>query len=180
METEKYESIVQRIINLQKLVEQGVGGEAENARIAIERIVAKYGLSLDEILADDKPEFHVWTVKNKRERSLFIQCLGVVVESWQPTTRELRNKIGADLTKLQFAELSAMFDFHRANMDHEWKAMSKNFFTAYVSKHDIYPITGRDENRSGGNSKLSREDILRIIAMQRGMEDKQYRKQLKA
>lgn len=180
METEKYESIVQRIINLQKLVEQGVGGEAENARIAIERIVAKYGLSLDEILADDKPEFHVWTVKNKRERSLFIQCLGVVVESWQPTTRERRNKIGADLTKLQFAELSAMFDFHRANMDHEWNAMSKNFFTAYVSKHDIYPITGRDENRSEGNSKLSREDILRIIAMQRGMEDKQYRKQLKA
>lgn len=55
MDNQKYESIVNRILNLQKLVEQGVGGEAENARRAIETIVNRYGLSLDEILSDEKP-----------------------------------------------------------------------------------------------------------------------------
>lgn len=62
----KYESIVNRILNLQKLVEQGVGGEAENARRAIETIVKRYGLSLDEILADENPEVHWWRYKTTR------------------------------------------------------------------------------------------------------------------
>lgn len=88
METKEYESIVQRILNLQKLVEQGIGGEAENARLSIEKIVRRYGLSLEEILADEKPEVHTWNVKTAREKHLFIQCLGVVKDTWQPAVLE--------------------------------------------------------------------------------------------
>lgn len=107
MDNQKYESIVQRILNLQKLVEQGVGGEAENARRAIETIVNRYGLSLDEILADEKPEVHWWRYKTALEKELLLQCLGVVVDSWQPTFyTKGSGTLGAKLTKLQYAELS--------------------------------------------------------------------------
>ena len=175
METKEYESIVQRILNLQKLVEQGEGGEAENARLAIEKIVRRYGLSLDEILADEKPEVHTWTVKTTREKHLFIQCLGVVKDTWQPETLEKGRLIGAKLTKLEYAELSAMYDFHRSNMEREYKEMISTFETAYIGKHSIYPAHGRDEHQG---KDMSIEKARRILAMMQAMDSKEYRKQL--
>lgn len=175
MAEKEYESIVQRILKLQKLAEQGVGGEAENARAAIENIVRRYGLSLDEILSDNKKERHIWRVKTAREKHLFIQCLGVVTESWQPATLERGMLIGAELTKFEFAELSAMFDFHRANMEHEYKEMISSFEAAYFSKHQIFPATGIEDHQG---SDMSIEKAKRILAMMKGMEDKSYRKQL--
>lgn len=172
----KYESIVQRILNLQKLVEQGVGGEAENARRAIETIVKRYGLSLDEILADEKPEVHWWRYKTAREKELLLQCLGVVLDSWQPTSyTKGSGTFGAKLTKLQYAELSSMYDWHRANMEHEYKEMISNFFSAYAHKHMLFPATKQEND---DKSPVNWEKIKRMLAMQEAMSDKTYRKQL--
>ena len=123
MEKEKYESLVSRILKLQKLAEQGEGGEAQNARMAIEAIVNRYGLSLDEILNDNQEKMYKWTVKTAREKQLWLQCLGVVLNTWQPPCYQEKGNsyaLLAKLTKLQYAEMSDMYAFHKANMDSWW------------------------------------------------------------
>lgn len=177
MNQEKYESLVSRILKLQKLVEQGEAGEAANARAAIETIVNRYGLSLDEILQDEGKKNYYWTLKTAREKHLWRQCLGTVLNTWNPRIGEKGNMVVAELTKLQYAEFKDMFDFHRSNMEHEYKEMISTFESAYFGKHNIFPVDGVEEHT---DNKMDRAKLLRIIHMQQAMENKSYRKSITA
>jgi len=179
MEKEKYESLVSRILKLQKLAEQGEGGEAQNARMAIEAIVNRYGLSLDEILNDNQEKMYKWTVKTAREKQLWRQCLGVVLNTWQPPCYQEKGNsyaLLAKLTKLQYAEMSDMYAFHKANMEREYKEMIENFTNAYFGKHSIYPASDVENH----TDNVDTERLKKIWKMQQMMDDKQYRKSITA
>lgn len=174
---EKYETIKEKIRKLHKLVEQGESGEAQAARLAIERIVANYGMSLEEILEDDQTEEYMFECSNVREDNLLCQCAGYVLNTWKPcvmySARKPQRKY-VKLTKLQYAELKSMYDWHRANMKREYDEMNKLFVSVYISKHNIYP----DDQNGEHVDKIDYETARKIVKMQGVMSDKSYHKQL--
>lgn len=68
-----FESLRDRLLKLQALVEQGFGGEAENARRAIERICKQYGLKLEDVLdVETKHKYTFEIGKGKDMMNLFV------------------------------------------------------------------------------------------------------------
>lgn len=179
IEQDKYESIKEKILKLQKLVEQGSEGEARNACIAIERLIERYGLSLDEILQDEQPKERFWIVKTTNEKRLFTQCLGVVLDTWRPEVLSYGKgtHIGAKLTKLQYIELDSMFRWYQSTMNNDWKEIQNSFVDAFISKHHLYPT----ETEAGAHSKsVDTKKLMRLMSLMGSMSDDKYHKQLKA
>lgn len=121
----QYESIKQKLLKLQALAEKGYRGEADAAKRAIERICAQYGVTLEEVLCVDQPQRYEFEIgRYKYMLTLFCQCHGVVTGIGQLSYyKRSRNRIAVDLTPLQYAELSSLFEWHKANFLKDLAAM---------------------------------------------------------
>lgn len=173
------ERITDKLKKLLALAERGCGGEAENARRLLENNLRKYGLTLEDI-CENKTYVRTFKYRSKEERTLIIQVflsvIGSKSESFlEATYNASRKTIYISLTDLQYAEISSMVDFFKAQFNKERKRFLKDFMAAFVDKHHIYDITP-DERED--NEDIDLERLSRIMQMSMGMEDITYRKQI--
>lgn len=178
--TKQYESIKQKLLKLQALAERGYKGEAYAAQQAIERICQQYNIRLDDILdAQAKRWYTFETGRSKAMQTLFMQCYAKVMNVGSMSYRQIgRNRIGIELTALQYAELFNMFEWHKDNFAQELEDMKQTFLEAYISKHNIYRDTGDDNTEE---KELTMEDLQRIrkmLAMRETLSDRHYNKML--
>lgn len=175
-----FESLRDKLLKLQALVERGFGGEAENARRAIERICKQYGLKLEDVLdVETKHEYRFEIGKGKDMMNLFVRCVSMVcdikgMQYYKPT----RSSICIEVTAMQYADISSLFNWHLANYKHELDDFRQSFLDAYILKHNLYFDT---ERNGTSNKELTKEDverIRRIINMRNAMNDKTYHKQI--
>ena len=183
----QYESIKQKLLKLQALAEKGYQGEAENAKRAIERICAQYGVTLEEVLCEEKPKRYQFEIgRYKYMLTLFCQCYGVVTGIGQLSyIKRSRNTIAVDLTPLQYAELSSLFEWHKANFLKDLSAMQDTIVEAYINKHNIFRTLSEEERakRDAMEEELTPAKLRRmaaILAMQSELGDNIYHKQLEA
>lgn len=112
-------------------------------------------------------------------QTLFMQCYAKVMNVGSMSYRQIgRNRIGIELTALQYAELSNMFEWHKDNFAQELEDMKQTFLEAYISKHNIYRDTGDDNTEE---KELTMEDLQRIrkmLAMRETLSDRHYNKML--
>lgn len=180
MNKEQYESLKKKILKLQALAEQGCEGEAENARRAIERICKQYGLNLEDILDIETKHLYTFEIGRKKEMmNLFIRCLSAVCDTSNMEYRKpTRSSIKIELTALQYAEVSSLFDWHKANYNRELAEFKSSFMRASVSKHNLF---FNEERNSNVSYELTQEDIERIRCvwnMREAMSNNTYHKQL--
>lgn len=186
-ENTQYESIKQKLLKLQALAEKGYKGEAEAAKRTIERLCAKYGITLEEVLCvEEKKRYEFEIGRYKYMLTLFVQCYGVVTGVGQLSYfKRSRNKIAVDLTPLQYAELSSLFEWHKANFLKDLAAMQDTIVEAYVNKHNIFRTLSEEEQakRDAREEELTPAKLRRIaaiMAMQSELGDNKYYKQLEA
>lgn len=186
-ENTQYESIKQKLLKLHALAEKGYQGEAEAAKRAIERLCAQYGITLEEVLCVEEPKRYEFEIgRYKYMLTLFVQCYGVVTGiGGLSYFKRSRNKIAVDLTPLQYAELSSLFEWHKANFLKDLAAMQDTIVEAYVNKHKIFRTLSKEEQaaRDAREEKLTPAKLRRIaaiIAMQGELGDNTYHKQLEA
>ena len=183
----QYESIKQKLLKLQALAEKGYRGEAENAKRAIERICAQYGITLEEVLCVEQPKRYQFEIgRYKYMLTLFCQCHGVVTGKGKLSyIKRSRNTIAVDLTPLQYAELSSLFEWHKANFLKDLAAMQDTIMEAYINKHNIFRTLSEEEQaeRDAREEELTPAKLRRlqaILAMQYELGDNTYHKMLKA
>lgn len=181
----QYESIKQKLLKLQKLAEQGYRGEADAAKRAIERLCAQYGITLEEVLCVEQPKRYEFEIgRYKYMLTLFNQCYGVVTGIGKLRYyKRSRNKIAVDLTPLQYAELSSLFEWHKANFLKDLAAMQDTILEAYVNKHNIFRTLSDEERaeRDAREEELTPAKLRRlqaILAMQSELGDNTYHKML--
>lgn len=179
----EYESIKRKLLKLQALAEKGYKGEADNAKRAIERLCAQYGITLEEVLEVDEPKRYEFEIgRYKYMLTLFNQCYGVVTGVGEMRYyQRSRSKIAVDLTPLQYAELSNLFAWHKANFLKELEAMQDTIVEAYVEKHKIYRQRSEEELEQAGEAEITPERLRRIaaiLAMAGQMQDNHYYKQI--
>lgn len=174
-EIKNYESIVEQIKKVKKLAEEGVGGERENAKVLLEKLLKKYKITLDE-LAEEKKTLYKFKYKTLFEKKILIQCIAKFAPDVENAKLifddkgKLRiNIIGVELTKIQFLDVEAATKFYSKLFTKELEL----FYMAFISKHDIF--RERDKNELVEESTLSPEEIEAIIHMMNGLSDNFYK-----
>lgn len=165
------DSIREKIRKIQALAERGVGGEKENAKRILQKLLAKYKLTLEDLpkLAQDATEIYYFRCKGEVERSLLQQCYLYVVPDGEPCcfTRHGRKALGFKLTYLQYFELKNYWDYYRQL----WKRELRLFYQAFIYKHDILR---KSRTKSTSSTKLTEEEIEQILHMMSGLSDSGY------
>lgn len=179
--SEQFESLKSKLRKLQALAERGCQGEANNARRAIERICQQYGVRLEDVLDIETKRTYTFEIgRSKEMMNLFIRCISSVCDITGMTYHQpTRSSVCIELTALQYADISSLFNWHKSNYKREFEDFKRSFMFAYVGKHDLY----FDRERSGSRDRedLTPEDLERIWRtwkIQEGMSNNTYRKQL--
>lgn len=174
------EQIKERIRKVLALAQQGDGGEMEVAKIQLTAMLEKYGLRLEDITSEERRECE-FKYRNKDEMHVLIGVLYNSFGSDSNITKEARiskyyKVIRVNLTEIERIDIANAYDYYRKTYAREKRAMLKALFPAFVNKHALFDIAERDDEQPA--RPLSPDELLRILAIMRGMESPSYRKQL--
>jgi hypothetical protein len=170
------ESIIEKLKKIQVLAQRGEMGEMQAAKRKLEELLAKYGLTLDD-LNDNALRERVLTVPKDVE-ILFVQCCFKIIgakrtgQIWY-----VKSEKHAELTDMEYIELRQLFDFHRANYRCELKKLKKDFENAYQFKHGLYCS---DSSETTNDKPLSRKEIEAIIRLSSGLSDVTFHKAIES
>lgn len=142
---------------LHALRQRGVGGEAENAKAALENLMRKAGISPDELGMDEtKPR--AWRYRDKGHKDFIVQVIASVAGRGQCYHYSgERNKVYADLTNLEFAEVTV-------KIDHYWRLYQEEvsvFYEAFIQANKLFAKLDKDQ-KGTEPKQLTREEIERM------------------
>lgn len=178
---QSFESIKSKLRKLQALAEQGYKGEAEAAKRLLDKLCKQYGVSLDDVLDQEKTHSYRFEIgKGKIWLDLFMQCYANVTGN-----RELRyiretNSIirGVELTAYQFAEISNLFFWHKNNLKKDIEQTQQLVFEAYVQKHRIFSNAPKDADENRDSQPIDLAHLRAVLAMMDTINDNHYHKMI--
>lgn len=177
---QSFESIKTKLRKLQALAEKGYEGEAQTAKLMLDRLCKQYGVSLEDILDQEKKNRYKFEIgKGKIWLSLFAQCHAAVTGQRElKFIKESNSIISTWLTAYQFAEVSTLFFWHKDNLKKDIEQTQRLVFEAYVQKHRIFSNApkGADENRD--NQPIDLEHLRAVLAMMDTINDNHYHKMI--
>lgn len=163
------DTIVNRLKKIAMLAKRGVAGEQENAVRMLDDLLHQHGLTLEDVLdsGSEKKEYTI-SYKTRWEKRLLFQIYGKVTGKNAVDFRRQRGatKLMFTLTATQHIDFMMMYDAYRPALEEEMKTL----FTAFLSKHDIFP-PHNDCEKGSGNSRYSPEELKRIFQMSAGLRD---------
>lgn len=180
---QSFESIKAKLRKLQALAEQGCEGEARNAKLLLDRLCKQYGVSLEDILDQEKTERYYFEVgKGKIWLDLFMQCYANVTGKGElKYYRESNSRISLILTAYQYAEISNLFSWHKANLKKDIEQSQRLVFEAYIQKHRIFRDRSNDTEEDKGEHDRQPIDLAHlraIVAMMGTLNDNYYHKMI--
>lgn len=126
--------IRERIRKLYKLVEQGVGGEKGNAQKILDKLLAKHGITLSEIIDDNHEEEFVIKFKGTFEKRLLTQIIGKI-RNRETLGYFNKGKLHFGATKLEYAEILTLFSVYKNTLSKEFE----DLFVAFIYQQNIFP-----------------------------------------
>lgn len=174
-----FESIKSRLKKIQSLAENGYKGEAAAARRLLDEMCKKYGLTIEDLLDQDKVERRMFNIgRNKVYLNLFAQCYAKVTGNKGVSyCKESSSVISLEVTAYQYAEILNLFDWHKANLKKDLDNAQDLCFEAYIQKHGLYRQRSEEEKRED-KTPIDFERLSKIIMMMRNLNDNSYYKQL--
>lgn len=161
---------------LYALAERGDRGERAAARHQLDKLLAKYHISEEE-LNEKTMELRCFSYKGDFERKLlhqvFYKVCGADRDIWQHKAgRGKYTQQAVECTKAEAIQIQIEFDFYRQLLADEMEF----FYRAFIQKHEIY---GTDPLPAAKNRPpLSRAELFRMSMLMNGMEDRTMRKMI--
>lgn len=161
---------VELIKKLRALAENGCGGEKINAQKKLDELMAKYGIT-DDDLEDEEVQECFFEIHGDRERRLLAQIMYKVLNEKRAchavgnraTGRVIRTKAACSATKAQKIEIEMLFDFYKRL----YKKEEEFFFDTFIQKHELF---GELKDGEEGQ-EMSDEDYFKMRNLMRGMAD---------
>ena len=174
------ESIKNKLKKLLALSEQGVQGEAENARKLLEKLCEEYGVSIEDLLDENQTKFYQFDIgRDVLYRKIFVQCYCKVTNRQSlEYHQESRSRISVEMTALQYAELMALFEWHKTNFNKDLEDMKRNVLLAYCRKHRLRSDIKPDDETGIELTREEKERLLKVMCIQETLGDSQYHKLL--
>jgi len=178
---EDFESIKSKILKLQALVEKGIDGEAANAKRVLENLLRKYGLTLEQVISEqEKKEKRKFEATREWHKKLLFQCYFYIMNKSKASYWGSGNKIWFELTDMEYAELSNLYEWHKAQLKKEIDKVIIDFSEAYCIKHNITNHS-KDDDDTEDSKPLTAEEkrrIYRVLSLIESVEDTHYHKQI--
>ena len=153
---------------LRALAERGVEGEKETAERKLAQLMKKYNIEEEE-LSDEKLIDYDFRYKTEFEERLLWQLFYKIADNRSRYTYKYgkgsKTTYGITCTKAEGLQIQIEYDFYREL----WKEECDFFFRAFIQKHEIFWPTA---DGGGNQSTLTKEEIMRMIMMMEGMQDK--------
>lgn len=168
--------IKERAAKLLNLARRGVGGERHKAEALLHKILDQYGLTLEDLGADEQPKkMYVFKYKGSHEKALLLQIVAVVLDVRQVASfarRHARSEIRFELTAFQYAEV----DLRYSAYIRDFRKQVDNLLTAFIQKNHLFPTTAGsaaepEEDSDQEQDVLTREDAWAIAQMMAGMQE---------
>lgn len=130
------QKVQDKLRKLQALAERGVGGEQVTARRMLDKLLARHGLTLED-LADERRDVRWFPAPTAFEKRLAWQILAKVCNTDSPaayTSKSHRKQVGVEVTPSEAIEFELHYDTLR-------KAMAEHFddaFSAFVQANRLF------------------------------------------
>lgn len=164
-------NIIDLAKKLKALAERGIDGEKVNAERMLQNLMRKHSISLEEIEGEAR-DYVSFTVKPEQGK-LFAQVASMVVPTASLYGKKgSRNKVFAELTKCEYIELKATFDFF-------WKAWQREsglFYTAFIHRNHIF--RNEETTEEADENSPTQEEVEKIVAMMASINKYTRRKEL--
>jgi len=168
------ELIIEKLKKIKALAEQGYEGEAQAAKLALEKLLKMHGLTLADLNDSVKKE-RCFLAKSENDKAALIMCCYKIAKfNSVYGYKSEPNNYFIELTDYEFAELSVLYDFHKRNIQKEFKQFTKDFQSAYQYKHNLF-----SSEKIEGGRKTTAEEIIKIQKFASEMQDVVFYKQLK-
>lgn len=172
------ESLRMKLAKLQALADRGVDGEADNAKRLIQKLCSDNGITIEDILSEQKKEYRFKIGQEEMFLRLFTNCYAKItnlgqLKYWQSS----RSEIIVELTPVQYVDLKCLFEWHKENLLKDLKVMKEDFLEAYVHKHRLFS-NRKQEDKSGPLSTDELSRLRRIFNLQKNLNDNNYHKML--
>jgi hypothetical protein len=177
---DNFESIKAKLKKLLALAEGGCEGEARSARALLECLCSKYGISIDNLFDADKKDWYTFDVGiNSLYKKLFVQCYCCLMNVDKLSYKRVsKSRMSVELTAYEYAELSAMYSWHKSNIKKDIDKIMNTLFISYCSKHDITNHTKRADDPQKSITYEEFHRLKSIIEMQDYLSDNYYHKLL--
>lgn len=161
---------------LRELALRGSDGEREAAQEALDMVLKKYNLSLEEV-DDEQPKDFEFRYHGDEELGLLRQISYKVFGEkgrvhrmrFVASQRLCRNTVGITCTEAQRIEIDFLFDFYKRLYQKE----KEIFFRAFIEKHRLF-----GESAGEGTDTISDEEYRKILAMMNGLSTETPKKLL--
>lgn len=162
--------IKERLKKLYALALRGVGGEKEQAEAILKKLIAKYGVSMDDLDEEVINEYEI-KYSGEAEQQILKQIVYKVTDdrgrtfgyTYIASGRACRSILGVRCTEAQKVEIEFLFDFYKKLYKKELEA----FLLAFIHKHELF---GRLKEGERG-AELSPEEEAKLYAMMRGLSN---------
>lgn len=170
------EQIIDKLKKIKSLADRGVAGEAIAAQQQLEKLLAKHGLTIQDLFNEERKE-RKFKVNNADEMIFYQICFSIIGNRTKQGWRYKHEKAVKymELTDVEYIDILQQFDFHRKQLAKEKKKSIKTLETAYVYKHNLFNC---DKSDTPSESKMTMAEYLSIMAMKERLEDVTFRKQL--
>lgn len=133
-----------RLRKLLNLAERGVGGEKDNAQRMLEKLLARHGLSMDD-LAEERRAIRWFPAINRFDRQLAAQIMAKIGNTDSPgiyTSKKRPKQVGVETTPAEAVE----FELHYETLR---KALAQHFddaFSAFVQANRLFSSLPSDDH----------------------------------
>ncbi len=163
------------------LAKRGVGGEKDAAIAMLKRMCEKYDLNYDDVIAEAKLVDGELYYKKRTWKKIAIQTVcryGLLKVEDSIRENKYKKKLYFQTTPALLIETLNAFDLLSRAHDEERRKITKTFFTAFLSKHDLFYQLKEGEKHKGSSKSMSLSEMLAAQAMAEAMKDVNIRKRL--
>jgi len=158
---------------LKALADRGEGGEKDQAKRALDRLIKKHGLRPED-LEEDK-QFDVRFKVEPQHLKIFIQIAAMVcgIKRQIFTPRKKRKAdVIMSVSISEQLEIESMFHFYSKEYDKQLEV----FNSAFIQANNLYPTNTSVTAKEISAEELRKRQLASIMA--EGIESSEFRKQL--
>ncbi len=142
--SETPERLIDKLRKLEELVQRGIGGERDKARVLRDAICAKYGITPEQFI-DQTTDAYIFHVESKIELRLLMNIAAWACQTTKIKNVKARNEVHLHLTQPQYIDIVECFQFYRGKLAEGLD----DYCVGFIHQHKLFaPPSGEAEEQS--------------------------------
>jgi hypothetical protein len=179
-------TILELVRKVKKLADHGVGGEAESAKIKLQRLYEKYNLSDADFVELQESHNRYFIIRHQHDRKLLSNLICMILQTPSFGCGESKNILRIKLTDEQYNNIVDAYEYYQKNFDD----YSMYLMQAIISRNAIgfipkpqsaqepaleVPNMNSEQNK-GNNSTESEFDMIKLMKLAVAIEANPWKK----